>query len=85
MKANIAILFNRTCINEYILPKFTDIYIIISVKGEGLPGIIINIGFFQRHDWDKKCKFNNKPSFRLKRNSVVLCALHIRRSRIMCT
>ena len=52
------------------------LYIIyISVKDEGLPGLIINIGFFfQRHDWDKKCKFNNKPSFRLKRNSVVIKA-----------
>ena len=27
VKANIAILFNRTCIKENILPKFTDIYI----------------------------------------------------------
>ena len=25
VKANIAILFNRTCINENILPNFTDI------------------------------------------------------------
>ena len=29
VKANIAILFNRTCINENILPKCTDIYIYI--------------------------------------------------------
>ena len=27
IKANMAILFNRTCINENILPQFTNIYI----------------------------------------------------------
>ena len=32
VKANIAILFNRTCINENILPKFTDIYIAIYIS-----------------------------------------------------
>ena len=26
VKANMAILFNRTCINENILPQFTNIY-----------------------------------------------------------
>ena len=31
VKANIAILSNRTCINENILPKFTDIHIYIYI------------------------------------------------------
>ena len=34
--------------------------------------IWVNIG--QRHEWDKKCNFNNKPSYRLKCNSVVMKA-----------
>ena len=49
------------------------IYIYILVKVEGLTGFIINIGFFQRHDWDKKCKFNNKP---IEAQGSVSCVIH---------
>ena len=36
VKANIAILFNRTCVNENILPNFTDIYVYIYMNGNGI-------------------------------------------------
>ena len=36
----VAIVFNKTCLNENLLPTFTNTYIYILVNAEGLPGFI---------------------------------------------
>ena len=43
---------NDMC-TELFVHSRNNIHINILVKDEGLPGLIINIGF-ERHDWDKK-------------------------------
>ena len=54
--------------------KFNLIYIYLYSKRWRTPRVHYQYRFCKRRDWDQKFKFNNKPRFRLKRNSVVIKA-----------